>query len=138
MKTLFMALAFVLALNTVLFIAQIAITEINPNSPVNFHYAGSVMSDYDSGNYTLREFQAGDLPATETSVSEEGNFFTDTFSTIKNWLLTNIPGLKYLVAIVNTVPNFLKAVGVDPEIAFAFGYFWHVLHVFIAIAWLKS
>lgn len=139
MKDIIFAVALVLALNTVLFLAQQAIVHIDPESEVSyFVYEGSNIESYDAGDYNLREFDsADDLPSVQTTVTEDGNFFTDTFAALKNWLLDNT-GLGYLLNIINTIPNFLRALGLPPEVSFALGYFFHALSVFLVIAWLKS
>lgn len=139
MREIIVALLFVLFLNVTLFTAQLAIIEIDPESSLNyFNYDGSYPQRYDENDYTLKDFELTDLPTTETSVSEEGNFFTDIFASIKNWLIDTIPGASTLLAIVNTVPNFLKAMGLPKEISYILGWCWHLLTVFIAIMWLKS
>lgn len=142
MRDIIVAIFFVLALNTVLFMGEQAIIKINPGNELNyFDYTGSNMEAYDTGNYSLRSAESTDLPTAQSSVSNDGNFFTDIFSTIKNWILdaTGIgSGLKYFLGVINTVPNFLKALGLPPQISFALGYLWHTLTFFIFIAWLKS
>lgn len=137
MKEIIYAVGIVLALNTLMFLAQQGISEIAPEITY-FDYDNSSLHEYDKGNFQLRPFDPNDLPAAESSVSEEGNFFTDIFTSIKNWLLNHIPGARYLSGLINTVPNFLKALGLDPVLAFALGYLWHAFIFFIVVVWLKG
>ena len=136
------ALLFILALNFFLFMTQTGIDKVSEAEGVSasnfFNYDGSMISDFDSGNYTLEEDVSGDLPSGTGQIEpESGNFFTDTFATMKNWLLETT-GLKYLLGIVNAFPNFLKQIGLPPELSFGLGFLWHALTLFLAVAWIKN
>ena len=137
MRDILTAIFFVLALNTIIFMTGQAITHINPSGEINYYDSNEHMNTYNQGNYSLKQATSTDLPSAEASVSNDGNFFTDIFSTMKNWFL-DATGLGYLLDIINTVPNFLKAMGLPNEISFAIGYLWHVLGLFLIVAWLKS
>jgi len=135
------ALGVALFLNVMLFFAQLGIDDISAlagATPTNyFNYEDSMLSKYDEGGYQLKEFDPNELPDSEGGVTTEGGFFTDVFSTIKNWFLS-IPGAKYVVGMVNAVPNFFKALGLPPEISFALGFIWYVMVIFLLVMSLKS
>lgn len=140
MNGLTIALVFVLALNTMFFFGQQAITDINPGGTQIFTYAGSHLQGYDNGNYTLSQDVTGEI----TSISQQatvsgssGNFFTDAWSAITNWFLS-ITGVKYAIAIVNTVPNILKAIGLPAAFAFGVGYMWYVFSLWIIISFIRG
>jgi len=131
-------LLFVLILNVLLFFAQLGMSHANPdNSPLIFNYEDSLLSSYDkNGNYTLTDFDGSELPTSQAQVDTEGNFFTDTFSTVKNWLLETT-GLNYLISIVNSVPHFFSLI-FPIEIAYALGVLWHGLTVFLIVMFIKG
>ena len=133
------ALAFVLIINVLFFFADQAIADINPadDAPSIMNYEDSLISEYDKGNYTLKEFNEDELPTAQGQVSESGNWFTDTFLTIKSWFL-DLPGVKHAVAIVNAIPSFLIAIQLPPEIAYAIGFLWHAFSIFLIIYFLKG
>lgn len=129
------ALAVILAINMFFFLGQTAITEINPEGQTFFNYEDSMLGDFDMGNYTLDEDVSGKFPQSESNVNPTtGNIFTDPFGTIKTWLFDNT-AVKYLTGIVNAVPNFLKSLGLPPQIVWVLGAFWHGLTLFILIGW---
>jgi len=130
-------LLFVLLLNVLLFFVQLGMSHANPeNSPIIFNYEDSVLSSYDGGNYTLNDFDGSELPTSQAQVDTEGNFFTDTFSTIKNWLL-DTTGLRYIISIVNSVPHFFSLI-FPLEIAYALGVLWHGFTVFLLVMFIKG
>jgi len=133
------ALLFVLLVNILFFWGELGINNINPTitAPTLLNYEDSMLSNYDTGNYTLKQFQASDLPDPQAQVDAEGNFFTDIFSTIRNWFLS-LPGVSPILGIVNAVPNFLKIMGLPIEIAYSLGFLWHCLSVFIIVMSLKT
>jgi hypothetical protein len=136
MKTL-VALAIILAINVFLFLGDYGIRDINGQSSGLINYQNDMIGKFDAGNYTLDESVTSKLPSGEGSISPEtGNFFTDTFSTIKNWFVETT-GLNYLIGIVNAVPNFLKRF-LDPVLAYAIGFFWHALTIFLIINFIKG
>jgi len=107
-----------------------------------FNYEGSHISSFDKGNYTLDEDIASQLPTGtgDASVDEDsGNIFTDTYKTIKNWLLETT-GLKYVISVLNALPNFVKLIFTAEyaSVAFALGYLWNALVVFSLVFWLKG
>jgi len=118
--------------------------EINSYTKI-FNYDGSHISEFNSGdsdNYTLDSDISNQLPTGtgDANVDEDsGNIFTDTFKTIKNWLL-DVTGVKYVINALNILPNFLKIIipSEFSSIAFALGYLWNALVIFALVFWLKG
>lgn len=134
------AIIIMLVIDVLLFLSQSAVTHIAQEEGViapTFHqYQGSVLSQYDVGNYTLTNNVSRLLPSGQGEVvPNTGNFFTDIFSTAKNWFL-DLTGVKYFIGVVNAVPNTIKNIGFEPEIAFAIGALWHILTFILIISWL--
>ena len=140
-------LAISVALVMLMFVVDLAQTNVAEQegilSPTNlFTYEGSHIASFDTGNYTLNEDIASQLPTgsgTADVDEDTGNIFTDTFKTIKNWLLETT-GLKYVINVLNALPNFVKLIFPSEfsEVAFALGYLWNALVVFALVFWLKG
>lgn len=130
---------FVIVLNMYIFLAQASVLHVNPaSSTVFFNYEGSAIQGYDTGNYTLEDDPVNRLPGQQASVSPTtGNIFTDTWTATKNWFLQTT-GIVYLKAIATAVPNFLKAMGLPPEMAFALGYLWYAFSLTIVVMFIKG
>lgn len=134
------AIAVMIVLDVLLFLTQTGITHVAADegvvAPVFYNYDTSVLVQYDEGNYTLTQDVSGNLPTGQGAVlPDTGNFFTDLFSSMKNWFL-DLPGVKYVVGVVTAVPNTLKAMGLPPELSFALGAIWHVITFVLLIAWM--
>jgi hypothetical protein len=140
MKGISIALIFVLVLNAFFFWGQEAVTDINPGGTKFFTYTGSHIASYDQGNYTINQDPTAELTGISqqaTVQGSSGNIFTDAWSAITNWFLS-LTGVKYVTAIVNTVPNFLKAIGLPAAFAFGIGYIWFVFSIWVLIAFVRG
>lgn len=136
MKTI-IALGIMLSINVFLFLGNQAIAEINGNSSSFYNYDNSMMKKYDVGNYTLNENIDGLFPSSSGAISPDtGNFFTDAFASIRNWILDNTP-LGFAWDLINSVPNFLKHF-IGGPFAYAIGFFWHVLTIFLIVSFIKG
>jgi len=139
MKTV-MALAIILCVNMFLFLGNQAVLEVGGGNSGLIDYDNDLIGKFNVGNNTnpqLSEDVVNILPSGEGSISPEtGNFFTDTFSAIKNWFV-EATGLDYLLGIVNALPNFLKRF-LDPVLAYAIGFLWHALTVFLIVSFIKG
>lgn len=137
------ALIIVLCVNAMLFLGQAAILSINPEGALHYYDCkGSILGSYDannctSGNYTLANTDpASQLPAGAQSVSPDtGAWYIDLFTTAKNWLLDTVPGLSYLVGIVNAPANLLIALNLPAAFSFAVEAIWYILTIFLIAAW---
>lgn len=138
MGKLLSALILMLTINFVLFFLQLAATELNPTGTDFFTYAGTPLSTYDTGNYTLTTDVGGMLPGGESGISaDSGSFFTDPFNTLKSWFYANIPGLSILTGFVTAVPNFLKALHLPEAFTFVLSAIWFITSILlIAAFWL--
>lgn len=131
------ALVFVLSLNVLLFLGQIAILEINPAASDFYNEEGTLLSGFDSGNYTLDDSDpAGRLPSGEASVSPTtGNIFTDTFTSIKSWLIDST-GLGYVFAVLGAPYHLLQFMGLPQAFIYAVGTMWYAFTLLLIVAFI--
>lgn len=135
---LLFALMIVLALNTIFFLSQTAVTDINPGGTQFFNYGGSMIGNYDQSNYTLPTNPTISVPSTVPSVSPTtGNIFTDAWSASTNWLLDVTEG-QYLIDFILAVPNFLKAIGLPAEFTYAVGFMWYLFALTVVILFIRG
>jgi len=140
MSNLTTALVLVLTLNVLIFLAQAGIDDLNPNA-VNFYdSSGSLIDGFNGGtadNPSLdKDALTNALPTAEGSISPEtGNFFTDVFSSIKNWV-TGLPGISYLYGIIMAPYNMLKMAGLPNAFTWAVGSLWYGLTLFLIVAFI--
>jgi len=134
-----LALATMLAINMFLFLGQVGVTDIASDFGIAsgttlYNYDGSLISDYDTGDYNLTTTTSLDFPDTTASIdTENNNFLIDAIATLKSWGKTAGKGFGYFSNIVNAVPNFLKAIGLPQPISFALGFFWNALSLFLVV-----
>jgi hypothetical protein len=134
------AVAIMIILDVILFLTQTAVINVAAEEkvayPVFYTYKDSVLYSYDEGNYTLTNDISKDLPSAQGAVlPDSGSFFSDLFSSMKNWFL-DFPGVKYVVSAITAVPNTLKMMGLPAEVSFALGAIWHVITFVLLIMWL--
>ena len=133
-------LIFTMLLSIFLFLGQVSVDKITdqygvPNTEF-YNYNGSTLSNFDAGNYTVERNVSSVLPEGQGQIEpESGNFFTDTFSTLKNWV-AETTGFKYVGMIVGAVPNFLESLGLPPEVAFALGALFNSIAILLLIAFI--
>jgi len=135
MTALSKALSIILAIDLLFFLSQFAILDINPYGPQFYNYNGSILSQYDQGNYTVLDAQnaAEDLPDASSAVTEDttdSNFITDAYTTIKGWLTglgdsAVIRGTKYVWSILGGPTAYLNIVNAPREFTFAIGTMWY-------------
>src|SRR4030042_1674714 len=140
MGNLTVALVFVLTLNVLLYLGQVASYSLNPeSSPVFFTNKGTMLETFDKnageGTPTLDTEQTTNvLPSTEGSVSPTtGNFYTDTFSSIKGWFAQKT-GIAYIFGILSAPYNVLKSMNLPNEFSYAVGTLWYGTTLFLIIA----
>lgn len=139
MGSLQTALIFVLFVNVFLWLSQVAVMELNPDSSGFYNPEGSLIAGFDSTgdleNPSLdKEGIPANLPTGEGSVSPEtGNFFTDLFASIKSWFIST-PGISYIYGVVMAPYNMLSAMGVPEAFRFIIGGFWYGLTIFLIVA----
>lgn len=135
-----MSIVIMLLIDITLFLSQTAMANIAMEEgvvgPSYYDYQGGVLRQYDAGNYTVPTNVSSLLPSGQGEVvPNTGSFFTDIFSTVKNWFL-DLPGVRYVVGVVTAVPNMLQTFGLPPELSFAIGALWHVMTFVLLIGWL--
>lgn len=134
-----LALAIILSINVFLFLGNYAIYDITGNNTL-INYNDDLIGKFNVGNTTnpmLNEDVTSKIPSGQGSISPEtGNLFTDTWATLTSWF-TQTTGLNYLYGIVNAVPLFLKRF-LNPVLAYAIGFFWHALTIYIIINVLRG
>lgn len=134
-----LAVVFVLTFNVLMFLTQATVMELNPTGyPTFLNEEGTLLNDI-----TLQAENEGvidtanipdQLPRGEVVVSEDsGNFFTDTFSKIRDWF-TQSTGLNYVKGILSAPYNFLKAMNLPSELVRILGTFWYGLTLFLVVA----
>lgn len=129
------ALVFVMILNVLMFLGQVAILDMNPTGTVYYNSNGSLLTSFDKGDNILDSDSAiGSLPEADGSISPTtGNLFTDTFSSIKNWF-TKTTGLNYLYGIISAPYNLLKAMHLPTAFCFALGTLWYAVTLFLIVS----
>lgn len=138
MSNLTVALVFVLTVNALLFLAQATITDLNPGATF-YNSEGSLINNFAKGDDlanpqldTQKTTEA--LPDAEGSISPDtGNFFTDTFSSIKRWF-TSVPGVNYMYGIVTAPYNMIALMGLPQAFRFAIGSLWYGITIFLIVA----
>lgn len=133
----------VFCIDAFLLMGQYAAHQINPDGTTFTSYEGSITSSFDqggncygTGNCVVNENVAGQLPTGSSSISPTtGNIFTDAFSTVKSWLFS-LPGVNYVIAAANALPNWLKSFGLPAFFAFAISTIWHMYAVWLLVEFL--
>jgi hypothetical protein len=146
-----LGILFMLFVDIMLFISQLGVNaaaqEMNiTGQSTFFDYNSNYISGFDKGNYTLNSDISESLPSGQGTIQpENGNFFTDTWSTMVGWMKTQaakgsgiVKGLQFAAGLVSCVPDALKMVGLPSPISFALGVVWHAITAFLIIAWLKG
>lgn len=138
------ALLIVLSLNFIFFLVQISIIKIGPEirpggtTTIFFNPGENLIGDFDEGNYTLSD-PTNRIPSDNNVIDPDtgDSWITDQWKTVKNSVLDKT-GLGFLLDVVNAIPNFLKAIGVPPELAFAVGFMWHALTIVLLIMFFRG
>lgn len=132
------ALMFVMLVNVLMFLTQVAIYDVNPGGSTLYNYNGSVMEDYGGVNQQLDSDSLDSyLPSPDSTIDEgTGNVFTDAIKSIKKFLL-DIPGVKYLTIMVTAPYDILNGIFSEhKEMAFALGTFWWAITIFLIVSFV--
>lgn len=145
MANLTSLLLIVLCMNAVLFLGQVAVIEVDPSPATAFYQcSGNMLQRFDQNNctntnsYVISSDEAlEELPGGTASTSPTtGNVFTDIFSTAKDWLINNIPGLGYLKQVLTAPYNLLSSLGLPNVFVFTVGTIWYGVTFFLIVAFL--
>lgn len=141
-EKLVLTLMIILAVDVLLMLSQVAVTEISntydTGGPNFFDESSSFISRFDQGNYTVVTNSSGIIPDTSDSVSTEtGNIFTDSARSIKSWFdkATGpvITGWDYFTSFLTGPTKYLAIAGAPTIFVFTFGAFWYGLTLLLII-----
>lgn len=105
-------------------------------APTIYNYQNSTMQNYDNGNGAINNDPSSLLPSANRAVSPTtGNYFTDLFTTAKDWFM-GVTGLKYVLGIITAVPNLLTNIGLYEPIAFSLSALWYAITFLLIIMFL--
>lgn len=136
MANLLKAVILILSVNVVLFLAQASMLEMNPSGNTVFNCTGSTMAALSDCGNSLEQNPQSTLPEGNTGVDPTtGNIFTDSFSSVKNWLI-DATGLDYVFSMLSAPKDILEFVGVPAPIAFVVGVLWYGTTLFIIISFM--
>lgn len=132
-EDLSVAFVFVVILQALMFLVASATADLNPSSQF-YNPEGSLISRADAGGYVLdTEAILSGFPEGEGSISPTtGNFFTDSFASIKRWF-TSLPGINYVYALVMAPYNLLNLMHLPVAFVFGIGTMWYLFAIFITI-----
>lgn len=138
------AIIIVACIDLMLFLGQIAVLDLNPDSTSVFSCKGNFLGIADAygcqgTSYSLNSSNSGAyLPSTGSSVSPTtGNIFTDSFTTLKNWFVDGT-GLGFFYSVLTAPYNFLTAIGLPNAFVFAIGSLWYLINIFLIIGWFMG
>lgn len=134
------ALIFIMVLNALMFLSQLASADMNPEGVVFYNCEGSMIDGFGNCNQSFSYLNTSDtinqLPTAESSVDvSTGNIFTDTFRSIKNWI-TQSTGLRYVFGMLKAPYNICKSLNLPEAIATTFGVLWYAITLFLIIAFI--
>lgn len=129
------ALIIVLSISAIIYLGQLAILEINPDQ--TFTTSGNMLYNY--GNESgLQNFDGEELPDSAESVNvDTGNVFTDSYNTVKNWLV-DTTGAKYVIGILGAPYNILQGFGLPSAVVWILGSVWYGVIIFLIISWARG
>jgi len=138
MDSIEQSLLIVICLDIILLAGQFAITGINPDSTLSFIHLNSTLvgdNDWNIGNTTnpaLSQNNSNDLlPTTINPLSpDNGVYFSDTISTIKNWIVA-IP--KILMSLLFAPIIYLSVLGIPSSFTYLLGAGWFIFNLFLVV-----
>jgi hypothetical protein len=144
MDSIEQSLLIIICIDILLVAGQFAVTGINPDSTLSFIHLNSTLvgsDDWNIGNSTtpvLNQNASSDfLPSSINPVNADtgGTTFTDTISTIKNWIVT-IP--KILISLLFAPIVYLSALGIPSAFTYLLGAGWFLFNLFIIIKFITG
>ena len=140
MGNLTTATVFILFLNLLMLLANIAIIDINPDGTICNHVNGSMLDDALSTSDLSVATVRGDvdLPGGQQSVdSGDTTIFTDIFNSVLNWF-KELPGVNYIYGVVVGPYNILKCMGLPNEFTVLVGAVWYLITTLALIIFLRG
>lgn len=148
MGTLTNTLIIVLSINAILFLGQASMMEINPDGlSYTFDCSGTILSNFERngcsdpttyGLINVNNNTIGEqLPSNPTIIDSIGQFFTDIYSSIRNWLLDSL-GLSYVIGLLTAPSHFLSLLGLPEAFTWVLSAIWYGLTLFLIVNWFKG
>lgn len=130
---------FVVALNVLMWLSQVAMLSMNPDAPTMYNEEGTIIGEtiQDQGNRSvLADDVLGDLPSSAGTVqAEQTGFFTDIFNNILSWM-KSAPGIRHVYGVVSAPYNVLNAIGLPREAVVGLGTLWYLVSLTVVLAFL--
>lgn len=131
-------LAIMLLTNVMLFVVQESLVPLAVEegvlSPSFYDFQTGALAEYGNGTYILNDDVGSQLPDGQTEITSGGDSgFTDTFSTVKTWLVSNIPFAKTILGVITSVPDILKLANFPDYVTFAISSLWYALALFLIV-----
>jgi len=128
------SLIILLCIDIMLVLGNVSMEKINPSSSNQFmNYDQSLISQYDTGGYTLNSSSASHyLPETDETISGTGNIFTDTFKSAKSWWSIS----KIFSPLLFGPVVYFESIGLPIEIVFSLGILWFLTTLFLIVAFI--
>lgn len=134
----------VLFIDAFLFLGQLAVVNMNPNSHTLDAFDSHLVKQFEK-NGTTYELANADSNSLETMFpgsqeqvgSSNSGAFADIWNTVRSWIFTNTP-LGVILQIIGAPYFFLKAIlpGVEYQaVVFTIGAVWYAFSAFAVIAW---
>lgn len=136
---LVIATTFVVLLNVLMWICQVAMLDINPSGPKMYSEQGTIIGESIAGagnGSILQNDVIDDLPSSAGTVQTgDSGFFTDIFNNILGWM-KSAPGIRHIYGIVGAPYNVLVALGLPREASVGLGILWYFVSFTIVLAFL--
>lgn len=131
------ALVFVMTVNVLMWLSNVAILDLNPAGPNFYNCEGSIIQGLTSdctNTSVLNNDIASQLPSAQ-NIEVSTNPFTDIFNSALGWI-KGLPGINYLVTIVSSPYNIIKALGLPNQLTVGLGVIWYGITLFCITAFL--
>lgn len=140
--SMLVALVFVVTINVLMILANASIIGMG-GSDVFINYNGSIVGHYvQTSNgmvYVNENGMTTELPNSNSGIEPTGNFFIDSFASVKAWFTGIGTGIDYFKAVVTAPYNLLKLMMPDPSqsvMVAVLGTFWYAISFFIIISYM--
>lgn len=145
MDTMLKMIVFMLLLNIFMWISQSAITQANPEGQTVFNVQDTSNSPISRWMTPNGDFngQNETLPTSDFGVSQStGNWFSDTFSNVRNWVTTKFGvvggGVGFILDFFTAPYKFFKIFGFPLMICTSFAILWYVIGILVTVMYLRG
>ena len=129
----------VLCMNGLLWMSQLSMTGINPESNTFYSGQGGIIESRtltdNQGNIQMDDSKtASDLPSGGTDVEADSGFFIiDIFGKIISWIGN---AANFLSGMLKAPYNFLKLLDMPSGYTAIFGTIWYLISLIILVSWI--